>query len=70
MSRIHVRGAAIGVLVVALLLGLGSLLVACGSAGSAASAGASYPVTTLDGKNVKLSDYKGRPLFLAFMSST
>jgi hypothetical protein len=41
MSRKHLRGAAIGVLAVALLLGLGSLLAACGSAGSGSQTTAS-----------------------------
>jgi len=61
--------AAIVALIVALLsvpsLGCGSTAATGGSTGAAAD----FSGVTLDGVNVSLSEYRGKPLVLAFMAS-
>jgi hypothetical protein len=66
LDRVSPKRAAIATLLaVSLLLALGSVLFACGSADVSGQ-----PDLTLDGKPVDLSVYKGKPLFLVFMEST
>jgi hypothetical protein len=74
--------AAIAVLfAVSLLAGLGTLLSSCGSAstqsgltpttvvGSSPKAAPQFSGVTLDGKTVTLDGYRGKPLFLVYMTS-
>jgi hypothetical protein len=45
-----------------------TLLAGCGS-GTAGRAAAGFSGVTLEGVNVSLSEYRGKPLVLAFMAS-
>jgi hypothetical protein len=61
----------IALLAVSLLVALSALLFACGSASGTAGTQDDQPLMrTLDGKAVSLEDYRGKPVFLAFMEST
>jgi hypothetical protein len=60
-------------LVVLLLVGLGVLLSSCGGATTPVSsepvAAPQFSGVTLDGKTVALDEFRGKPLFLVYMTS-
>lgn len=67
-QRLVVSAAIVAVIVV--LISASSL--ACGSSatpGGSTRAAADFSGVTLDGRSVSLSEYRGKPLVLAFMAS-
>jgi hypothetical protein len=58
-------------LLAALVIALTTFLSSCGSSARTAETQDDRPLmSTLDGQTVSLEDYKGKPVFLAFMEST
>jgi hypothetical protein len=69
VSKVTARRAAVATLLAASLLAILVVVAACGS--QTAEETATRPLlSTLDGKAVNLDEYKGKPVFLAFMEST
>lgn len=69
-----IAGAGSAVLLGTVLLVAAFALAGCGSSApsgttAAAATAPDFSVTTLDGVDVSLSEYRGKPLVLAFMAS-
>ncbi|OFW57418.1 MAG: hypothetical protein A2133_06430 [Actinobacteria bacterium RBG_16_64_13] len=71
VARRRFAVAGIGITLGTILVLMTGLLAACGSGGSGGSRDAAPPFSgaTTDGAAVSLSEYRGKPLVLAFMAS-
>jgi cytochrome oxidase Cu insertion factor (SCO1/SenC/PrrC family) len=83
MRRISVtKAAAAAFLALSLLVGLGAAATACGTAAAGSSSGTpatsaskarpapAFSGVTLAGKTVSLDQFRGKPLFIIYMTST
>lgn len=64
----HAGGAGVTLVFCAVLAVIVALISGCGSE-TAEDSAPDFAGTTLDGTNVSLSEYRGKPLVLAFMAS-